>query len=105
LEAAANAIANRTSPEVTKIMTLEAYDPDRLDQLALRMLDLCARVRAMARASRDEGLGKLDLHDRKAREHLDRFEEWLYKAEAELPRAIMRERGRRHAQKAQSRPK
>ncbi|MGD9720809.1 MAG: hypothetical protein AB7O59_14055 [Pirellulales bacterium] len=87
-------------------MTLEAYDPDRLDQLALRMLDLCARVRTMARQSREAGVEKLDLHDRKAREHLDRFEEWLYKAEAELPRAIMKERGRRHARQAQSgRPK
>ena len=83
-------------------MTLEPYNPDRLDTLALRMLDLCARIRTMARQSRAEGVEQLDLHDRKAREYLDRFEEWLYKAEAELPRAVMKNRGRRHAQKTQA---
>lgn len=87
-------------------MTLEPYNPERLDALALRLLDLCARVRAVGRQSRDEGLDKLDLHDRKAREHLDKFEEWLYKAEAELPLAIMKNRGRRRARQAQAgRPK
>lgn len=87
-------------------MTLEPYDPDRLDALALRMLDLCARVRAMARQGRQEGIDRLELHDRKAREYLDRFEQWLFKAEAELPRAVMKTRGQRHAEKTKAgRPK
>lgn len=87
-------------------MTLEPYDPNRLDALALRMLDLCGRVRAMARQSRDEELDCLELHDRKALEYLDHFEAWLYKAEAELPLAVMKNRGRRHARQKQSgRPK
>jgi len=80
-------------------MTLEAYDADRLDRLALRMLDLCGRVREMARQSRDEGLENLHLHDRKALEYLDQIEQWLYKAEAELNGAAAKNRGRRHAEK------
>jgi hypothetical protein len=60
----------------------------------------------MARASREEELTRLELHDRKALEYLDRFEEWLYKAEAELPRAMMKHRGQRRAQATQAgRPK
>jgi hypothetical protein len=92
--------------KVLKVMTLEPYDPDRLDRLALRLLDLCGRVRGMARQSRDEELARLELHDRKALEFLDRFEEWLYKAEADLARAVMRNRGQRLARSTQGgRPK
>ncbi len=83
-------------------MTLEPYNPDRLDTLALRLLDLCARVRAMARLSRDQQVERLDLHDRKALEYLDKFEEWLYKAEAELPRTLMKHKGRAHARQTQT---
>ena len=83
-------------------MTLEPYNPDRLDALSLRLLDLCARVRAMGRLSRDQQVDRLELHDRKALEYLDKFEEWLYKAEAELPRALMKHKGRAHARRTQS---
>ena len=86
-------------------MTLEAYDPNRLDALALRLLDLCGRVRAMGRLSREQHVDRLELHDRKALEYLDKFEEWLYKAEAELPRTLMKHRGRAHARQAQKRAK
>jgi hypothetical protein len=87
-------------------MTLKPYNSDDLDALALRLLDLCARVRAMARQAREEEVDRLDLHDRKAREYLDNFETWLYRAEAELPLAVMKNRGRRHAQKTRTgRPK
>ncbi len=80
-------------------MTLKAYDADRLDQLALRMLDLCGRVRDMARHSRDEGITGLHLHDRKTLEHLDAIEQWLFKAEAEVHAAALRQRGQQAAQK------
>lgn len=87
-------------PEIVdKYMTLKAYDADRLDQLALRVLDLCGRVREMARLSRDEKLENLHLHDRKTLEHLDAIEQWLYKAEAELHGAAARQRGQQAAQK------
>ena len=87
-------------------MTLEPYDPDRLDTLALRLLDLCGRVRTIARESREEELERLELHDRKALEWLDRFEEWLHRAEGEMKRSVHKNRGRRLARQTQSgRPK
>ena len=58
-------------------MTLEPYDPDRLDSLSLRVLDLCARLRNLARQSREEQLPPIDLHDRKALEWLEKLEDWL----------------------------
>jgi hypothetical protein len=83
-------------------MTLEPYNPDRLDLLALRLLDLSAKARGMAQLCREEQLDGLDLHDRKALEYLGKFEEWLYRAEAELPLVVMKHRGRRHARKVQA---
>jgi hypothetical protein len=76
-------------------MTLKPYTPDRLDDLALRLLDLCARVRNIGLACRVDGLERL--------EHLDRFEEWLYKAEADQKVASVKNQGRRQAKKLQSR--
>jgi hypothetical protein len=87
-------------------MTLEPYDPDRLDGLSLRVLDICARLRNLARQSREEQLPPIDLHDRKALEWLDKLEDWLYRAEAEVVRATHRNHGQRAARQAQaSRPK
>jgi hypothetical protein len=88
---------------MAKIMTLKPYTPDRLDQLALRLLDLASRVRDISRACRDEGLNQLELHDRKALEHLDRVEEWLYKAEADQKVASVKNQGKQHAKKMQAR--
>jgi hypothetical protein len=87
-------------------MTLEPYDSDRLDALALRLLDLCGRVRAMACESREEQLQRLDLHDRKALEWLEKFEEWLHTAEGALKRSVRKSRGDRLArQNMAGRPK
>jgi hypothetical protein len=83
-------------------MTLEPYDPERLDRLSLRVLDLCSRLRALARKSREEELPPVDLHDRKALEWLDKFEEWLYRAEGEVNRAIHRSHGERRARQSQT---
>jgi hypothetical protein len=89
---------------VDKIMTLEAYDPDRLDALSLRLLDACSRVRALALLARSEGLERIDLHDRKALEWLENLEEWLHRSEGELRAAAHRNRGQRLARQAQSAP-
>lgn len=86
-----------------KIMTLKPYTSDRLDELALRLLDLAGRVRNISLACRQEGLNHVELHDRKALEHLDRVEEWLYKAEADQKVASVKNQGRQHAKKMQSR--
>jgi hypothetical protein len=78
-------------------MTLERYDPDRLDALALRTLDLCARLRHLARTSREEQLTAVELHDRKALEWLEKLEEWAIGAEAELHKRVQLGKGARHA--------
>ncbi len=78
-------------------MTLQPYSPDQLDQLTLRMLDVCSRLRDMARHARGESVSEFQLHDKKALEWIDRLEEWSQKAEAALKVALMRERGARRA--------
>jgi hypothetical protein len=70
-------------------MTLEPYTPDRLDALALRALDLCARVRNLALTSRSEHLPRVELHDRKALEWLEKLEQWAIVAEAELHKQVL----------------
>jgi hypothetical protein len=84
-------------------MTLESYGPERLDQLSLRLLDLCARLRAMARQAQIEQLPALDLHDRKALEWIDHLEGWLDRAQAEFDLAIVKHRAQRLAKKSQAR--
>jgi hypothetical protein len=87
-------------------MTLEPYDPDRLDRMSLRLFDLSSRVRAMAQKCREDQLAQIELHDRKALEWLEKFEEWLFRAEGELGRSALKSRGERRARQTQSvRPK
>jgi hypothetical protein len=85
--------------DVSKTMTLVPYDPDRLDALSLRTLDLCARLRNLARTSREEQLPTVDLHDRKALEWLEKLEEWAISAEAELHRRVQLAKGTRLAKR------
>ena len=87
-------------------MTLEPYDSDRLDRLSLRALDVCARVRNLAKTCRDEQLPPVDLHDRKVLEWFEKIEDWLFRAEAEVTRHVHRNQGERRARQSQStRPK
>lgn len=78
-------------------MTLEAYTPERLDELALRTLDVCSRLRIMARRSRDAELATFSLHDKKALEWLARLEEWAQKTESDLEVQVLKARGQRKA--------
>jgi hypothetical protein len=91
-----------SGPQVSKIMTLEPYDPERLDRMCLRVFDLCARLRTLARQSRDQQLAPIELHDRKALEWLDNFEEWLFRAEGAMTRSMHKTRGERRAREIQS---
>ena len=83
-------------------MTLEPYNSDGLDRMSLRVLDLCARLRSLAQKSRDEQLPPVKLHDRKALEWLDKLEDWLLQAEAEVTRLAMKNLGQRHARQKQA---
>lgn len=83
-------------------MTLEPYNPERLDALALRVLDVCLHLRSMARVSREEQLPAVDLHDRKALEWLEKLEAWAIGAEADLNGQVMKARGTRRARAMQA---
>lgn len=78
-------------------MTREAYEPQHIDELTLRVLNLCCRLRTMSQRSLEEELPAVPLHDKKALEWLGKLEEWVHKAEAELQMAIIRNRGARRA--------
>ncbi len=80
-------------------MTLDPYTPDRLDQLALRVLDISSQFRGMARRAREEELAQFALHDKKALEWLAKLEEWAHKSTAEFELASVRNRGAQRAVK------
>ena len=65
-------------------MTLQLYNPDRLDQLALRLLDLATVVRNMANRSREHGITDLAIHDKKALEWCARLDHWAHKSQTEV---------------------
>jgi len=79
-------------------MTLANYTPDQLDALALRLLDIAAIFREMAHQSRQQGVGTVTLHDRKAHEWCDRLEHWARRAQAELEVKVRMERATRRVQ-------
>jgi hypothetical protein len=70
-------------------MTLQPYDPQKLDQLSLRLLDLAASVRQMAIRSREYGIADLALHDKKALEWCIKMEQWTHKTQADLEVRIL----------------
>jgi hypothetical protein len=80
-------------------MTLRSYDPTRLDQVSLRLLDLCGQIRNLARTCQEHGLGELALHDRKAIQWIEHLELWAREAQARAELAALRQRG---AQRAES---
>lgn len=79
-------------------MTREPYHPDRLDELALRLLDVSAQLRAMARRSREEQLEAVAMHDKKALEWITRLEQWALKAAGDLELQVHRQSGQRKSQ-------
>ena len=81
-------------------MTLIPYPPQRLDDLALRLLDLAATVRKMANSSRDNGISDFELHGQKIEEWLAKLEDWANQGDADLGAAIRRAQGARRAQAA-----
>ncbi|MFH1922395.1 MAG: hypothetical protein ABIP48_21240 [Planctomycetota bacterium] len=81
-------------------MTLKPYDPDMLDQFALRLLDLATVMREMANRSREWRLDDFALHDKKAREWYDNLERWVRRSQSELEMKIIEARARQRASAA-----
>ncbi len=78
-------------------MTLEPYDADRLDQMALRVLDIAAAIRQMAGVLRLEPEIELAIHDRKSAEWLANLERWAAESQAKLEMARIKNRGVKRA--------
>jgi hypothetical protein len=81
-------------------MTLQTYDPQKLDQLALRLLDLAATVRQMANHSREYGIADLVLHDKKALEWCLKLEQWARKTRADLEVRVLQEKAEQRGRAA-----
>jgi hypothetical protein len=81
-------------------MTLQTYNPQKLDSFALRLLDLAAIVRQMANNSREYGITDLALHDKKAGEWCSRLEQWARKTQADLEVRILQDKAERRGREA-----
>ena len=81
-------------------MTLQTYDPHKLDQFALRLLDLAAIVRQMANRGREHGIADVALHDKKALEWCAKLEQWAHKTRADLEVRILQDRAARRGRTA-----
>ena len=79
-------------------MTLMQFDPEALDVLALRLLDIAALVRKMANDSRENDLGNFQLHGNKINEWLGHLEGWAHEGRAKLETTLIKERGKARAQ-------
>lgn len=79
-------------------MTLQTYSPERLDQLALRLLDLASNVRSLARDARQFQLTQFALHDKKALEWMARLEDWSQKTRSEMDLQMVKIRAAQLAQ-------
>ena len=86
-------------------MTLTPYNPQMLDQLALRLLDLAASVRQMAIRSREHPIESIAVHDKKACEWIANLERWARKSLADVEMRILEARaGHRAMSRAEQCP-
>ena len=81
-------------------MTLQTYDPQQLDQLALRLLDVAAVVRKMGQRSREHGIADLALHDKKALEWCVNLERWAHRVQADLEVRILQDKAEQRGRAA-----
>jgi hypothetical protein len=86
-------------------MTLEPYNPEMLDEFALRLLDLACLIREMSRQSREEPVEGFALHDKKAREWIANLERWARRSQADLEMKLIDARASRRALTAAERKK
>lgn len=78
-------------------MTLVRCAPEDLNQMALRLLDVTARVRGLACLCGEEELGDVALHTKKAEEWLAKLEGWTLKVTSEFEVQAARQKAERLA--------
>ena len=70
-------------------MTLQTYDAQKLDWLALQLLDLAATARQMSTLCGEYDIETFALHDKKALQWWRNLDRWLCKARAELEMMVI----------------
>lgn len=60
-------------------MTLHSYNAEKLEKLALRILDLAAALRSMAQDSRVCKIEEIPINDKKALQWCESLEIWIHK--------------------------
>ena len=60
-------------------MTLQPYSPEKMEKLALRLLDISAQLRGIAKDLRTNQLKELRLNDKKALFWCENLETWAQK--------------------------
>jgi len=79
-------------------MTLQPYSPERLDALALEVLDVASSLRNMSNIMREHEIDTLNLNHRKSLEWLANLTEWTHKITAELQRELLHQQATRRAE-------
>jgi hypothetical protein len=69
-------------------MTLAQYDPEGLDRLALRFLDLAATIRGMSRLAREHEIETIKIHAGKLAEWLWHLDHWSRDARGQLDKRV-----------------
>ena len=80
-----------------RAMTLQPYDAEKLDRLALRFLDISAELRRIGRIAADAPGVALALHDRKALEWIAELEQWIAECAARADLAALVQKGANNA--------
>ncbi len=70
-------------------MTLQAYSPAKLEKLALRLLDISALLRGIAKDLRSNQLDELKINDKKALLWCESMEVWAQKNRNNLDILLM----------------
>lgn len=65
-------------------MTLNRYDADDLDEVAMAILDVASNVRNMSKICRTTAIRDVQINDRKAREWIEKLNDWSRKALSDL---------------------
>jgi len=60
-------------------MTLQAYSPEKMEKFALRLLDISAKLRSIAKDLRANQLEELRINDKKALLWCENLEIWAQK--------------------------
>ena len=73
-------------------MTLQPYDAQRLDDIALRLLDLAGSVRQLSALCRENDLSTVQIHDKKAQEWIAKLDDRARDADSRLQTALIRKK-------------